>query len=41
MGRKIETLATAQAAGQQRPRSPGPGLGQLEDPVVSIDRIKR
>lgn len=41
MGRKIETLATARAAGRQRPRSSGTGLGQLEDPVVSIDRIKK
>jgi hypothetical protein len=41
MGRKIETLATARAAGRQRPRSSGAGLGQLEDPVVSIDRIKK
>jgi hypothetical protein len=41
MGRKIETLATARAAGPQRPRSSRTGLGQLEDPVVSIDRIKK
>ena len=41
MGRKIEMLATARAAGRQRPRSSEAGLGQLEDPVVSIDRIKK
>jgi hypothetical protein len=41
MGRKIEMLATARAAGRQRPRSSGTGLGQLEDPVISIDRIKK
>jgi hypothetical protein len=41
MGRKIETLATARAAGRQRLRSSRTGLGQLEDPVVSIDRIKK
>jgi hypothetical protein len=41
MGRKIETLAIARAAGRQRPRSSGTGLGQLEDPVVSIDHIKK
>jgi hypothetical protein len=41
MGRKIEALAAARAAGRQRPRSSGTGLGQLEDPMVSIDRIKK
>ena len=40
MGRKIEALAAAWAAGRERPRSSGAGPGQLEDPVVSIDRIK-
>jgi len=41
IGRKIETLATARAAGRQRPRPSGAGLGQLEDPVVSVDRIMK
>ncbi len=40
MGRKIETLATARAAGR-RPGSSGTDPGRLEDPVVSIDRIKK
>lgn len=40
IGRKIETLAAAEAVKRKTP-SPGDELDKPEDPVISIDRIKR
>ena len=41
MGRKIEMRAADEAAAGRSPGTPGEDPDKQEDPVISIDRIRR